>query len=104
MGYFFSHQYGQEFIMETCFECGIEFAFPKSLYKIFLRTHESFYCPKGHSQYYSEKTKEQKLAERVDKLEKICQARLSTINYVEKQFYGMKGYAAKLKKQIDKGA
>lgn len=101
MGYFFNVNETEDFIMETCFSCGMRFAYPKADYEIFKRSHKSFYCPKGHDQYYAEKTKEQKLAERVSQLEKICQSRLNTISYVEKQFYGMKGYAAKLKKRIN---
>ena len=100
MGYFFGVNEHEDFIMETCFSCGMRFAYPKADYEIFRKSHESFYCPKGHNQYYAEKTREEKLKEELDRMKKICESRLNTISYVEKQFYGMKGYAAKLKKRI----
>lgn len=100
MSYFFNMDDNSDFIMETCYSCGMKFAYSKANYEIFTREHTKFYCPKGHDQYYPTKTKEETLKEKVEHLEKVCKARLNTINYVEKQFYGMKGYAAKLKKRI----
>lgn len=101
MGYFFNMDDNSDFVMETCVSCGMRFAYPKADYEIFSREHNRFYCPKGHEQRYMNKTKEQELTEKINHLEKICQSRLNTINYVEKQFYGMKGYAAKLKKRVN---
>ena len=41
------------FIVETCCNCGIMFAVTGDENERLLRTHESFYCPRGHGQHYS---------------------------------------------------
>jgi len=48
------------FVVETCCNCGIQFAMPEEFQARCLREGGSFYCPNGHSQHYSETT-EQKL-------------------------------------------
>jgi septal ring factor EnvC (AmiA/AmiB activator) len=40
--------------VETCCNCGIEFAMQDSLYEARKRDGKQFYCPNGHGQHYTE--------------------------------------------------
>ena len=51
---------------EVCCVCGVVFTIPCILRKRLLENHEYFYCPNGHSQRFTGKTKEQ---ERIEQLE-----------------------------------
>lgn len=50
-----------EFAVETCIECGIDFAFPKGFQDQLRKNHRTMYCPNGHQQYYPQQTEEEKL-------------------------------------------
>lgn len=59
------------FVLEECCNCGIPFLMPAYLRDMLLtKRGEAFYCPKGHSQYYSGKSAEAKLKEQVEDLKK----------------------------------
>lgn len=64
----FAHNLGM--VMEECCNCGTPFAITKEFHKIVRNSHEIFYCPKGHSQYYPGKSEEEKLRDEVSKLER----------------------------------
>lgn len=44
-----------------CSCCGIVFSIPENLMTELRRTHASFYCPNGHSQYYPQDNETEKL-------------------------------------------
>jgi uncharacterized coiled-coil protein SlyX len=109
MGYFIRLKLDSDFLVETCFTCGMTFGFSKSFYDVVKRTHEEFYCPRGHSQYYSQKTDQEKCKEEIKKLEERLASKDRTIvslnddlNYHKKRFNGIKGQFVKLKKKIKK--
>lgn len=62
-----------EVSLETlqCPSCAITFAVPEVWQREKRRSHETFFCPNGHNQYYSQETFEQKqireLREALDK-------------------------------------
>lgn len=45
-----------EFVVITCYKCGVQFAMPEAFQKHLQQTHESFWCPNGHSQLYKTQT------------------------------------------------
>lgn len=54
-----------DFHVESCYQCGVLFAFPIDLYGSLLKSRErgSFYCPNGHQQHYLGKSDAEKAAE-----------------------------------------
>ena len=45
----------------TCSKCGIYFGLPENYQDSLRNSHDGFYCPNGHSQYYPSKSREEKL-------------------------------------------
>ena len=54
-----------EFVLEECISCGIPFFMPEYHRKQLLKSHNSFYCPNGHSMVYNGKSDEQKEIDRL---------------------------------------
>jgi hypothetical protein len=50
-----------------CAECGIEFCVPEGHHRRLRRTHETFYCPSGHSNYYPAETDDEKRIKRLER-------------------------------------
>lgn len=50
---------------ETCYKCGVIFAMPATMLRIFKDDGGSFYCPNGHAQHYT-KSEVQRLREKLD--------------------------------------
>lgn len=48
---------------EGCITCGVVFALPCILRKQLLKNHDTFYCPNGHAQVFSGKSREEELGE-----------------------------------------
>ena len=46
---------------EECYRCGMTFAMTRDFQNRRRNDHKSFYCPRGHSQYYAGKSETQKL-------------------------------------------
>lgn len=59
----------QTLATETCIKCGVLFAMPETWQTEFRKTHESFTCPAGHSQFYPGETVEEKLRKQVAQLQ-----------------------------------
>jgi hypothetical protein len=47
---------GVRLITEECINCGVLFAMSDELRDRLLQSHENFYCPSGHSMFYSAKS------------------------------------------------
>lgn len=45
----------------TCGACGVTFGLPTALLTTYRRTHQTWYCPNGHSRYYPGESDEEKL-------------------------------------------
>lgn len=44
-----------EMVIESCIECNVKFAITKEMYNVRQNDGQSFFCPNGHSQYYTRK-------------------------------------------------
>lgn len=64
-----AYVFGVEFVVEECInkQCGISFAMTRDLYNRLQKAKESesFYCPRGHRMWYTGKTEEQKLRDKL---------------------------------------
>lgn len=47
----------------NCCECGIDFCLPRAREQQLRESHQWFYCPNGHQQYFPQKTKQEKRIE-----------------------------------------
>ncbi|MCA0318194.1 MAG: hypothetical protein LCH88_09010 [Proteobacteria bacterium] len=56
-----------ELVTEQCCNCGMAFAMTADFKKRRLKDRQSFYCPAGHSQHYTGKSKEDQLAEELSR-------------------------------------
>lgn len=54
-------KYEHEFYWQDCCTCGITFGFAAAYDKQLRKSHNSFYCPNGHSQSYTGKNEEEQL-------------------------------------------
>lgn len=65
-------QYIENTWLETvqCCSCHVLFAMPQELERRRRDDHKSFFCPNGHSQYFTGKTEAQKLKEQLDEKER----------------------------------
>ncbi len=43
------------FTLLNCAECSEKFAISRTLANMLRQTHDTFYCPKGHEQYFPRK-------------------------------------------------
>lgn len=99
-----------EFCVHTCIYagCGIHFGVPREWDGWRKIDHKAIYCPNGHVQYYTGKTKEQKLREQLKvsrKEHNQCVVRLTEtieekdnqINFLSRSRASYKGKVARLK-------
>jgi hypothetical protein len=90
--------YSVNMYTEVCISCGIPFAIPVDYKEMLKQKHTSFYCPNGHSQYYSGKTQAELLAEKLKQKEnEIAQkitANIQLENQLDKANKKLKNVAA----------
>lgn len=43
-----------DLVEESCFQCGVVFAMPRTLHNTCRRDKQTFYCPNGHGQAYTQ--------------------------------------------------
>lgn len=63
-----------EMVVVECCNCHVHFSMPYWMERERRRDHGCFYCPNGHMQYYSGKSDEEKLKEKLKAREKDLQA------------------------------
>lgn len=98
-----------EYVVESCFNCGLKFAMEKSFRDTLLRTKRDFYCPNGHKQHYISKTECEIKIEKLSEELKYERNRKSEI-YREQNDYNRKlnyrirhykGDVTKLRKKLN---
>lgn len=89
-----------------CAECRITFGITQSFERALRLNRQTFYCPRGHNQWFPGRTAEQ---ERDAALADVRRARLATdaardqAAAAERSRAAMKGYATRLRNQIANG-
>lgn len=87
----------------NCCRCGFIFATPTVWDRERREDHKSFYCPAcGVAQSYRGITEAQKLKKELEEKNSWCSMMQEERDYFAKRASGYKGYAAKLKKKMEK--
>ena len=88
-----------KYVSVSCCECGIVFRMEEEYHQGLMDSGNSFYCPNGHRQHYSEST--------VSKLEKqLGDARAEvrrlkySLAYIKRSRAAIKGHLTRLKNRI----
>jgi hypothetical protein len=93
--------YTQELVTETCCNCGIPFAMPRSLKDECHKDHsKSFYCPNGHSMVYMGKTDAERERDRADAATRRAKLAEETSAFYRKEAQAQKRQAAAYKGQL----
>lgn len=92
-----------EFAVVSCAHCGIDFAVTKGFEDRLRDSHQSFYCPQGHSQYYAQKTDEDKLRDRLLVAQNEAYDERLARRKAEAKLDGALDRITKLKKRADAG-
>ena len=94
----------------TCCKCHCMFAVTREHREKLIRTHEGFYCPQGHIQYYLGKSTEDKLRDEVAQAVKDKEYWRERTNEwrarserQERKTTAMRGVVTKIKKSIVRG-
>lgn len=75
-----THTYAVTLYTEVCINCGIPFAIPTDYRNRLKEKHTTFYCPNGHSQFYSGKTEAEQLRDKMkEKDNQLAQATTTKI-------------------------
>lgn len=92
-----------DFYLEECCACGVRFAIPTTLREQLRETHRTFYCPNGHGQSYSGKTKAERLAEELEQTKRaLVQAENARLALDRTLYHEVQAHT-RLKKRIDAG-
>ena len=87
-----------ELFVEDCIHCGIHFAVPSDFLERRRKDHKTFYCPNGHSMYFSGKNKEEILTRKLEEAEACCDIYKNRERRREYQKRYYKGQLTRLKK------
>ena len=95
-----------QLVVEECCNCCALFAMTVEFKAKRLIDHKSFYCPAGHRQYYTGKSNEEKLRERLTNTEKrladeqaCCIEARDETNAMERSRRAYKGEVTKMKQR-----
>lgn len=96
-----------EIVPEQCCNCGVYFGMDKYLVKRLKETGDSFYCPNGHPQYYTQK---EQLESKIKELESQLQEAETENRYlfndlgnVKRSLSATKGVLTRTKNRIHNG-
>jgi len=73
-----------------CINCGIPFWVTEGHKEVLQRNHESFYCPKGHGQHFTERTEAEKYRSRLDAEERYSKELQKEVNDLQKEIKSLK--------------
>lgn len=59
--------------------CGLVFGMPEAYDAKLRKNHEAFYCPRGHEQYFLQKSTEEKLKEELERTKASHQAEINRV-------------------------
>lgn len=98
------------FYVDTCCNCGMQFAMPTEFNTVRRNDHKTFYCPSGHPQSYQSESQEellrrerdrlaQRIAQRDDEIKRQRELREAT----GRQLSAAKGRITKIRNRVSKG-
>lgn len=96
-----------EIVPEQCCDCGVYFGIDSYHKKRLLETGDSFFCPNGHEQYYTQK---ESLVEQLNKVKAELQEAHTNKKYyynklkdTERSLSAAKGVVTRMKNRIKNG-
>ena len=87
----------------TCARCAIDFGIGADFMRRRREDHAGFYCPNGHSNYYSGDNEEEQLRKRVKQLENTLTHTRDQREAAERSARAHKGVATRIKNRVAKG-
>lgn len=71
----------------TCSKCGVTFSLPSTFVAGLRNSHDTFYCPNGHPQYFPGETEAERLRKQLEEKERQLQfeRQRATTNYEQRQ-------------------
>ncbi len=95
---------------ETCCRCGVVFGMESKHIQRLRNNHAFFYCPNGHSQYYTAESEAEKLRREIESKNNELRAERNSNEYLrvslsrqEKQTAVQKGQKTRIINRIKKG-
>ena len=95
--------YTERMTIIDCITCGMPFAFTHGFEQVRRSDHKSFYCPRGHTQYYPQKTKEEELQARLERESSRRIHAQDQLEATERSRRALKGQLTKLRNRIANG-
>lgn len=103
-------EYTVELDTLTCAGCGTPFAVASDLLKKFRRTHETFYCPLGHNNYFPQASEEEKLKKQLQLAEDEARRLRARVSFehdqreaAERSLRATKGVLTRTKRRVANG-
>lgn len=93
----------ENFVTEVCFKCACIFAMSETMYNEMRRTHETFYCPSGHNQHYTSRSKEQILRDKLRVMEEDRDGWRRQEEKRTRQLSAARGVTTRIKNRIGHG-
>ena len=94
------HQGNREMKELCCCNCGLDFAMPECRYDKLLDTGDTFYCPNGHAQHFSESRKKEilRLKDIIRQRNNTIDSLYDVIDHLQHVINGYKGAVTKRRK------
>lgn len=114
MGLFDANTYTITLVAVTCYKCGVIFGIESNRQDRLEKSHESFWCPNGHSQAYVSKTVEEKRIEELEREARTLKVSRDSwrdqattareeVQHQGRRINGYKGLVARTKRKIAAG-
>lgn len=95
---------------EECIKCGMVYWVPNGWQEQRKQKHDTFYCPNGHTQFYTGQTEAEKLRAELDREKRCCESKSAALanrdeqmEHMERQIRGYKGALVKARKAAQQG-
>lgn len=89
--------------LHECTNCGVVYGVSEDYEDRRRQDHKSFYCPNGHSQYYPQKSREERLKAQLEATSSQLSRTQSRLEVTRRQKAAAKGQLTKTKRRIANG-
>lgn len=86
-----------------CSECGIIYFVPSNFLRRKRNTHDGFYCPNGHNQYFPAETEAEKLKRQLEVANRRIDSANARADMANNSARAYKGQLTKIKNRISNG-
>lgn len=96
-------RYTSTLVAMCCADCGLPWGVPYHFQERRREDHKTFYCPNGHSNWYPQENKEERLAKELDAAKRDAQHQREQRVIEERKNRALRGELTKTKKRIAGG-